>query len=362
MTKGAARLYLVGLGPGPADLVTLKGWELLASGKRLLVKTTDHEVLQAVLARGFRFEVAHTDPQKIAEQVIEMVVVHGEVVYACPSQVFENPEVMHITRMAAEQSVEVEVVPAVSDWELISTADPVTSSHGGPQAARAGSAFARLVSVMARLRAPDGCPWDREQTHSSLAIHLLEEAHETLDAIDRGDMGDLEEELGDLLLQVIFHAEIADERDDFEAADVVDGLIDKLIHRHPHIFGDVAVSSAQDVLVNWEALKHEKKERSSIAEGIPRGLPALLFANKVQRRIAGQSREFDLDPTEAIALAEKLIGNGEVASPDETLGQLLYHVVAIAQRLGLDPEGALRKEASRRLEAASKPSSDPAVP
>ena len=363
MTEGPRRLYLVGLGPGPADLITLRGWELLASGKHLVVSTTDHEVLQAVLARGFRFELVPVDHEKIAPYLIEAVEGHGEVVYACPGQVFESPGVMSITRLTAEREVEVEIVPAVLDSELVSAAHSATAAHGGPQAIRAGSAFARLVSVMARLRAPDGCPWDREQTHSSLAIHLLEEAHETLDAIDRGDMRDLEEELGDLLLQIVFHAGIADESDDFEAADVVNGLVDKLIHRHPHIFGDVAVSSSHDVVVNWEALKHEQKERSSIAEGIPSGLPALLFANKVQRRIAGQSREFDLDPSETLTLAARLVEDGKGDSSERILGELLYHVVAVAQSMGLDPEGSLRKEAARRLRrAASKPSSNPAVP
>ncbi|MBW3589219.1 MAG: MazG family protein [Actinobacteria bacterium] len=363
MTEGPRRLYLVGLGPGPADLMTLKGWELLASGKHLVVNTTDHKVLQAILARGFHFELVPADPEKIAPHLIEAVEGHGEVVYACPGQVFESPEVISITRLAAERGVAVEVVPAVSDWELVTAADSATAAHSGPQAIRAGSAFTRLVSVMARLRAPDGCPWDREQTHASLAIHLLEEAHETLDAIDRGDMRDLEEELGDLLLQIVFHAEIADESDDFEAADVVDGLVNKLIHRHPHIFGDVDVSSSQDVVVNWEALKHEQKERASIAEGIPSGLPALLFANKVQRRIAGQSREFDLDPSQTLTLAARLVEDGKGESSEEILGELLYHVVAVAQSMGLDPEGSLRKEAARRLRrAASKPSSNPAVP
>jgi tetrapyrrole methylase family protein/MazG family protein len=122
-------------------------------------------------------------------------------------------------------------------------------------AGRAGPAFEKLVAIMARLRAPGGCPWDAEQTHQSLAVHLLEEAYETLDAIDSGNMHDLEEELGDLLLQVVFHAEIAAETGGFEIGDVVDGLVTKLVDRHPHVFGEVQVRGSADVVANWETLK-----------------------------------------------------------------------------------------------------------
>jgi MazG family protein len=213
-------------------------------------------------------------------------------------------------------------------------------------AERAAEAFARLVSVMATLRAPGGCPWDARQTHASLAIHLLEEAHETLDAIDRGDAGQLEEELGDLLLQIVFHAEIARGEGHFEIADVVDALVDKLVRRHPHVFGDAVAETADDVVVQWETLKHEQKGRADIAEGIPRALPALLLAHKVQRRLAGQNARFEASAERISEMASSL---KEAPDAGETVGALLYEVVALAQSAGVDPEGVLRRHATRAL-------------
>src|SRR5687767_2236248 len=132
---------------------------------------------------------------------------------------------------------------------------------------------------MARLRSADGCPWDREQTHESLRVHLIEEAHEVLEAIDLGETGHmLEEELGDLLLQVAFHSELAARDDRFDLAGVADAIVAKLIHRHPHVFGDTEVEGAADVVRNWEAIKAEEKDRSDPFEGIPATLSALLAA------------------------------------------------------------------------------------
>lgn len=282
--------------------------------------------------RGISFEVLEfSDAQSVARLLIEKAMSLEEMVYACPGQAIDSQEVIEVQRLAKDAGVQI---------ELVSSASP------------AALAFARLVAVMARLRAPDGCPWDAEQTHTSLAIHLLEEAHETLDAIDRNDMPDLKEELGDLLLQVVFHSEIADESGAFEIENVIETLVEKLIHRHPHIFGEEVVSSSRDVLVNWEALKHEQKERPSLSEGIPKNLPALLLANKVQRRVAGKSGEFVSD-TDMTDLAKKLFEpelEREVA--ENLLGELLYLTVAVAQRLGIDPEGALRRHASAALDSA----------
>lgn len=216
----------------------------------------------------------------------------------------------------------------------------------GGTSARAGEAFARLVEVMARLRAPGGCPWDRRQTHKSLANHLLEETYETLDAIDRGDVDSLREELGDLLLQVVFHAEIALEDGRFGAAEVAEELIDKLVERHPHVFGDASVRDADDVVVNWELLKHEKKDRASLAEEIPSGLPALLMAHKVQRRVAGATGKFQASASRISSLAEQLEGTPD---PDSLVGEILYEAVALAMRSGVDPEGALRRRSLSEL-------------
>ncbi|HEX9244560.1 MAG TPA: MazG family protein, partial [bacterium] len=167
--------------------------------------------------------------------------------------------------------------------------------HGGRPA------FDALVAIMARLRGPGGCPWDREQTHASLRPYLLEETYETLEAIDTGAPDSLRLELGDLLLQVVFHAQLAGEAGTFTIDDVIAGLVEKLIRRHPHVFGNQQVSGSGDVLANWETIKereraeglHGLEERatsaagSSALDGLPRALPALALAQRLQMRAAG---------------------------------------------------------------------------
>jgi tetrapyrrole methylase family protein/MazG family protein len=207
-----------------------------------------------------------------------------------------------------------------------------------------------LVRIMARLRGPDGCPWDREQTHQTLGRHLLEEAHETLEAIDDGDPERLREELGDLLLQVVFHAEMARLEGTFDIDDVASAITTKLVRRHPHVFGDVRVDSADEVLVNWERIKAEEKGEHAVDDQIPSTLPALACAAKVQRRAAGSG--FDWRTLEAaLGKVREELGELERAGPEEAedeLGDLLFAVAAVGRRLNLDPETALRK-ATRRF-------------
>jgi MazG family protein len=207
---------------------------------------------------------------------------------------------------------------------------------------------------MAKLRAPDGCPWDREQTHESLARHLLEETYETLEAIDRGDLDNLREELGDLLLQVVFHAEIAEEERAFGIADVVESLRAKLIHRHPHVFGDVVVSGADEVLANWEASKRKEKG-TGVMDGIPAAMPALARAAKVHRRalqvgfrwrgIEGFLEKLDEELGELRAeLDAPTRDDGRIESE---LGDVLFMIASLAQHLDVEPETALRKMLER---------------
>lgn len=205
---------------------------------------------------------------------------------------------------------------------------------------------------MARLRAPGGCPWDAEQTHRSLAVHLLEEAYETLDAIDSGNMHDMAEELGDLLLQVVFHAEIAQETGQFEIGDVVDGLVKKLVDRHPHVFGEVEVAGSAEVVANWETLKKQQKGRTTLDEGLPKGLPALVYAHKVLRRASGVGHDFGASSGR---LAQLSAGMGARVT-EESVGDLLLEVVALAGSAGIDPEGALRRRSNRLMAQAQEDS------
>ncbi len=228
--------------------------------------------------------------------------------------------------------------------------DPA-SSEGPVPSKEGGLRLLELLRVMHRLRAPGGCPWDREQTHSSLARHLLEETHETLEAIDSGDPERLRDELGDVLLQVVFHAEVAAEEGTFDIDDVAAGVVTKLIRRHPHVFGDVQVGSAAQVLVNWERIKQEEEGREhGVDDEIPATLPALARASKVQRRAAGFG--FDWRTREgAMAKVREELAELEEAPADrieEELGDVLFAVAALARRLSVDPETALRN-ATRRF-------------
>jgi tetrapyrrole methylase family protein/MazG family protein len=225
---------------------------------------------------------------------------------------------------------------------------------GGPVLSRdGGERLLDVVRVMQRLRGPGGCPWDAEQTHQTLGRHLLEETHETLEAIDANDMERLKDELGDVLLQVIFHAEMARQDGVWDVDDVAEALVRKLIRRHPHVFGDTDVDSAAEVLVNWEKIKSaEKDEEHGIDEEIPPTLPALSRAAKVQRRAAGSGVDWR---TTAAALAQvhdrmdaldvSAVAFGDGAEDD--LGDLLFAVAAVGRRLNVDPETALRKATAR---------------
>jgi len=224
--------------------------------------------------------------------------------------------------------------------------------EGPVPASQRGERLLDLLRVMARLRAPGGCPWDAEQTHGSLAKHLLEETHEVLEAIDSGDPARLRDELGDLLLQVVFHAEMAREAGEYDVDDVAQGTVEKLVRRHPHVFGDVEVASPGEVLVNWEKIKADEKGERGVEEEIPATLPALARASKVQRRAAGWGFEWRTKEAAMAKLREE-IEELEQASPDEAeaeLGGVLFAATAVARTLGVDPESALRRTTRRFAE------------
>jgi MazG family protein len=224
------------------------------------------------------------------------------------------------------------------------------------------AAFARLGAIVARLRAPDGCPWDREQTHLSLRRHLIEEAYEVQEAIEAGDDAHLCEELGDLLLQPVLHAQIAAEGGRFDIAGVLDTLSDKLVRRHPHVFGEVQAQDTDAVLKNWEAIKQQEKAGRgevpgavSLLNDVPAALPALMLALEVSRKAARAGFEWPDLPSvldklheEVAELEEALEDSG--STPErvaEELGDLLFTVVNVARWRKIDPELALRDMVSR---------------
>ena len=249
-------------------------------------------------------------------------------------------------------------------------------------ASTTGERFERTVSIMARLRGPGGCPWDREQTFDSIKPYTLEETYEVLEAIDNRDWNELRGELGDLLLQVLFYSQMAQEAKYFSIDDVLDRLADKLIHRHPHVFGDVTAETSAEVLRNWEALKAAEKNRqpgdqegdipSSVLAGVSSAMPALLEAHKLSSRAAQVGFDWPeigglfeklseetaelkhelerLPSNSGKPVAKGIAGSGKPRIPEqfrerleEEVGDLFFVLVNIARYLALDPESALRK-------------------
>lgn len=208
------------------------------------------------------------------------------------------------------------------------------------------ASFGQLKAIVARLRSPDGCPWDREQTHDSLKGTLLEEAYEVLEALDSRDTVKLTEELGDLLMQVMIHTQIAEETGEFTITQVIEGISQKLIRRHPHVFGDVKADSSHEVMVNWEAIKRkERPHGSSSLANLPKHMPALAYAQSVQQRVARLG--FDWQNVEGVVdkLAEEVRELVESQSNEEKLhetGDLLFALVNLARWLGIDAEDCLR--------------------
>ncbi len=210
----------------------------------------------------------------------------------------------------------------------------------------------KLKDVVAALRKPDGCPWDQEQTHKSILSDLLEEAYEFMEAVESGDDHHMEEELGDLLLQVVFHSQIATEEERFTLEDVAGGIAEKLIRRHPHVFGDDQVEDTAEVLSNWEKIKQQEKgkeDRKSIIDGIPKQLPALHRAQKVQSKVS----RFGFDWKEVTPALDKVeeefaefreaLESGDMNHAEEELGDIIFSMVNVARHSGFSAEEALRR-------------------
>jgi tetrapyrrole methylase family protein/MazG family protein len=411
---------VVGLGPGPADLVTAGTLAAIdgVSPEARFLRTTRHPSA-SVMAGAASLDDLYASSETFddvyragVERLVAAATYHGSIVYAVPG----SPRVLERTvdLLEVDPRVDVDVLPAMSFVDLVwhrLRVDPIeagvrlvdghrfaeqAAGEAGPllvghchnhrvlsdvklaydeEAPASATVLQRLgladeavftvdwadldrsfepdhlttvfvpagapavapemqrfVDLVRRLRAD--CPWDREQTHASLTRHLVEETYETVEAIAAVGSPDgyahLEEELGDLLFQVVFHATLAAEEGAFAFADVVRGIHDKLVHRHPHVFGDAEAATAADVMANWELSKRTEKGRHSVFDGIPSALPALLFAYEVQRKAAAIGVE----------------AAGGDAAPDD-IGAALFALVAAARRAGVDPETALRDAAVR---------------
>lgn len=311
-------LLIVVLASEEAGELTLDEWDALTARRTVLFETPGHPLEGRLAKYGIATGLLDRELDPADD---------GSALVAEP----DSPVVVDLARSGASVSVGAARPP-----------DDLTAGHGARIGRRASRSLGELALVMARLRGPDGCPWDHEQTHESLQVHLLEEAHEVLEAIDRGELGpELEEELGDLLLQVVFHAQMAADDGRFDIDGVARRLVAKLVHRHPHVFGDRDVADAAEVVTNWETIKAGEKrgrKRSGPFDDIPAGLPALLAAHKTQKRAAGMAPQVPV--AEARTRVETALAAGDV-------GEALFWLVAVARGAGVDAEGALRRATER---------------
>jgi XTP/dITP diphosphohydrolase len=305
-------LLVVPLARHESELLTLHEWDALLRRSRVWFERPDHPLVERLRQAGVAAGELDDEPQADDS---------GSALVAEPG----SGRVVELARSGAVVTAGVARPP-----------DPLTAAHAAPLVRRASAALGGLAAIMARLRSDDGCPWDREQSHRSLTIHLLEETYEVIDTIESdGADPHFAEELGDLLLQVAFHARLAEQASRFDLADVADRIVAKLVHRHPHVFGDVVVAGADEVLHNWEQLKAAEKQRGGAFDDIPAALPALLAASKTQKRARGLG--FETPESEARRRAAE-------ALESDRFGAALFWVVALARAHAVDPEAALRHE------------------
>jgi len=338
-------LTLIGLGAaeGRAGL-SLGAWDALRSAScPRLVRRRGHPALLWLESSegGIAFDAAFEDlsDAEAAERVLDAARA-GDVVYAVPGHpLMGDPSALMVAEAARRESI------------------PLRVFAPAPPPAESPADFDALVAIMARLRDPlQGCPWDREQTPQTLRKYVIEEAYEVVEAIDSGDPRKLSEELGDLLLQVVFHAQLAREAGQFTLDDVTRSIVEKLVRRHPHVFGDLSVSGSEQVLTNWEKIKRAEpgyEDRASILDGIPPALPALMRALEVSKRVVKVGFEWPtvaevLDKVEEeIQELRAEIAAGETARAGNEMGDLLFTLVNVARQLTIDPEDALRRMTQR---------------
>ena len=305
----------------PAGLLSSAAWDTIRSASLVVAAEPDDPLARAVASAGF--DVVF-EPDTTAERLLERAAADDiawlwgdrdtdEIARALADDVLGRAE------SGGAAGPEVEIV--------LGSFDPV------------GARLLDLVEVMDRLRRE--CPWDREQTHESLVRYLVEEAYETIEAIETGDRDHLREELGDLLLQVMFHSRVASEDPDqpFAIDDVAGDIVEKLVRRHPHVFGDVDAADAATVEANWDSIKAAEKSRTSALEGVPAGLPALAWAEKVIGRVARSSGSLSVPVPD------------EPSYTAEALGEVLFALVAAAHAAGIDPEQALRARVRLEMDA-----------
>ena len=319
------RLVLLATTPRVAPgLLTDEAWSLLRDADAVHLPDDDHPLAAALTTAGIAFSLL--PPRPVEDLAVRLLAAA------------RGCTVVWVAGADGDPGLAGALVTATSEADPGPAVDVVLGSWDLP-----GTHLLDVVAVMDRLRSPGGCPWDAEQTHESLVEYLVEEAYETVEAIETHDDDALREELGDLLLQVAFHARIAEERDEpWGIDDVADGIAAKLVRRHPHVFADHEARTPDEVEASWKVLKAQEKQRDSVTDGIPVSLPALVLAGKLLRRAA----DVDVEPVpvDATAVAASALDALTASRRDRSTayGELLLALAAQARADGVDPEQALR--------------------
>jgi MazG family protein len=327
-------------------LLTLQAWDTLRAAARVLAPP-DHPQHAALVAAGIDVDIRHTPDDELARQLAEAAV--------DATGAAGDRDVVWLTAPPAHPGGDSPVTALRAELDSAGVAtEELRGSVDLP-----GARLLDLVTTMTVLRTE--CPWDAKQTHTSLAPHLLEEPYEALEALENGDHAAFREELGDVLLQVLFHAEVASERDDgtgYTIDDVADGIVAKLVRRHPHVFADVAVTGAAEVALNWDEIKRAERAQQgatdpaqvSALDGVPFGQPGLSLASQLQSRAARAGLPDDLLTEPAGPAEADGAGDGQRDAQGDALGDRLFALVATAHAAGLDPELELRAAARRYAE------------
>ncbi len=349
-----ALVRIVGLGPGDPHLLTLGSLEALRAARRVVAPLAPPDLTLFLESEGIaivrdRIADAALFVRGSSDAIGRFASDLGDddpAIGIVGNPLSDFPGLPLLVRALEDRGRAVEVVPGMPR-DSLSSAIAIPLMPLPPASAR--YAWTDLIEVMARLRS--SCPWDREQTHESLVPYLVEETFEVVDAIESHGDGELCEELGDLLLQVVFHAQLGTERGTFSIADVVDGLANKMIRRHPHVFGDRAVASVAEVWQNWDQLKSlepSAAKRPSRLDGIPPGLGALQSGQKMQAKAARVGFDWpNVDDVRAklaeeVAELEQARRDGDAAAIREELGDVIFTIVNLSRTLGIDAEGAMR--------------------
>ena len=346
-------MTMIGLGPGDASLLTLGGLDALERSPRVALCGIAPDLEEHLRERRIRLVAAPFHGTSLLRGVPDAVAAaadfasEGDAALGVPGHpMLDVPGLPNVLAAFERRHIAVRLVAGVPRAALSAAAStplmplpPVAIHH----------TWDELVEVMARLRV--SCPWDKEQTHESLLPYLVEEAHEVVEAVDERDPKKLCEELGDLLLQIVFHAQIAAEKGQFSVADVIDALSNKMIRRHPHVFGDARISTTQEQMKSWELLKTQEasiKHRESLLDGIPKSLPSLLGSQRMQEKAATvgfdwpQTDEIVAKLREELAELHEAMSSGSADRVRDEMGDVFFTLVNLARRLGVNAEAALR--------------------